>query len=306
MSVRVLEGASNAPATDPANPFLTADYGLAQEALGAGVLWFSAGAVTTLGLVHRGRITKRLELPSMPASAPAEFWSDLLDHCRTERIGLVDLDSFGSDGRGVPKLEGETKRWARTELVLDLDAGMLARASGTHRQRIRQGAKAGLRLDLARSDEALGIHLGLIQASMTRRAERGEAVHLTFDREPFRALLATGSGVLCRAIRADDQAVLASMLVLRSPGAGYDHSSGVAPEGRQCGAQHFLIHETAKLLAAEGAVALNLGGVRETEQSLREFKERFGTRPVDTESIRCDIRTTFNRLMARTAARLKR
>ena len=264
------------------------------------------GPVATLGLLHRGRLNRRLEIPSIPGRVPAEFWTETLAYCRAERIGLVDLDSFGSEGRTVPPLPGETRRWPRTELVLALDGDLMAKASGTHRQRMRQGVKAGLGLDLARSDDALAIHLELIRASLSRRADRGEAVHLTFDERLFRALLETGAGVLYRAVRSSDHAVLASMLVLRSPRAGYDHSSGVAPDGRQCGAQHFLIHETAKRLAAEGATALNLGGVRETEQSLREFKERFGTRAVDTESIRCDMRSSFSRLVAGVAGRLGR
>jgi hypothetical protein len=257
-----------------------------------------------VGFLHRGRLTKRLEIPSTPMDAPVSWWETVFALCRTRGVTLIDFDSFGSPAGAMPPLQGETRRWTRTEYLIDLDAGdLLSRATQSHRQRIRLGAKSGLQLKRTREASACITHLELIGSSMTRRTGAHSGAGGPGELNTCRVLLETGAGELFQARRLEDDVCLASMLVLRAPQGGYDQSSGSTEEGKRLGASHFLVHAVASALQAEGASILNLGGARSSEEGLQGFKRRFGSREVELTSARCDLGGPLRRMAAKVVAR---
>lgn len=138
---------------------------------------------------------------------------------------------------------------------------------------------------------------------MTRRTGRSPADGGLGELNSYRTLLETGAGELFQARRQDDDACLASMLVLRAPRGGYDQSSGSTEEGKRLGASHFLVHAVATALEKEGATVLNLGGARASEEGLQGFKRRFGAREVELTSARCDIGGPLRRIAAKVVTR---
>ena len=237
--------------------------------------------------------------------APAAWWETVFALCRTKGVTLLDFDSFASPSGAMPPLRGETRRWNRTEYLIDLDGGdLLSRATQSHRQRIRLGAKSGLQLKRTRETSECLTHLELIGSSITRRT--GGRTHGESGPEELnscRVLLETGAGELFQARRLDDDVCLASMLVLRAPRGGYDQSSGSTEEGKRLGASHFLVHAVAGALEAEGATVLNLGGARSSEEGLQGFKRRFGSREVELTSARCDLGGPLRRMAAKVVTR---
>jgi lipid II:glycine glycyltransferase (peptidoglycan interpeptide bridge formation enzyme) len=224
--------------------------------------------------------------------------------CRARGITLLDFDSFASSPGTRPPLQRETHRWARTEYLIELGADdLLSRASQSHRQRIRLGAKSGLQLKRTRETSQCITHLELIGSSMTRRTGRSSGDGAAGELNSYRILLETGAGELFQARRLDDDACLASMLVLRAPKGGYDQSSGSTEEGKRLGASHFLVHAVASALEKEGATVLNLGGARASEEGLQGFKRRFGAREVELTSARCDLGGPLRRIAAKVVSR---
>jgi hypothetical protein len=260
-----------------------------------------------VGFLHRGRLTRRLEIPSTPLEAPPSWWEMVFALCRARGITLLDFDSFASSPGALPPLHGETRRWDRTEYLLELGAGdLLSRASQSHRQRIRLGAKSGLHLNRTRDAAACIPHTDLIGSSITRRTGRSPGDGGSGELNTYRILLVTGAGVHFLARRLDDDACLASMLVLRAPQGGYDLSSGSTEEGKRLGASHFLVHAVATALEKEGATVLNLGGARPSEDGLQGFKRRFGAREVELTSARCDLGGPLRRIAAKVMTRFAR
>ena len=110
----------------PANPFLTAGYIESQRVSGAEPWIFvlrDAGTLRTgcTGFLRVGRLTRSLEIPSLPAIPdPTAFWTGLLDHCRRTHTAYLTVNSFASPAADIPRLPGETWRRNRHEYVLAL------------------------------------------------------------------------------------------------------------------------------------------------------------------------------------------
>jgi hypothetical protein len=297
----------NEGGSDGTNPFLTMAYLESRRRLGPEPVIVAEAGTEVVGLLHLGRLNRRLEIPSTPLDAPASWWQHLLTECRERKVGLLELDSFASPQGSLPVLHGETLRWTRTEYVIDLGMGdLLSRASSSHRQRIRLGSKSGLVLHRSREANDCRTHLELMGISMKRRADRGEGVGGLGEIRPFAVFLESGAGELFQARRSQDGCCLASMLLLRAPRGGYDQSSGSSEEGKRVGASHFLVHAVASTLESEGATVLNLGGAQSSEEGLQGFKRRFGAREVRVTSCRSDLRGPLLRLAAGIAARVSK
>lgn len=278
---------------DPDNPFCARAYAYARELLGNEPLlaWWTEPGVGERAVplfLDRGRLRATLELPSFPrTAAPAAFVSALANAARRLGVGTLDINSFASDAFALPPLPGERGRVLRQEFVMDLGIEDLTRSlTASHRHRVRQARKAGVVLRRGADAEACWSHATLMAASMARRSARGEQVSVEVARSPTRELVESGAGEIFQAVREGE--VLSSMLVLRAPRAGYDHSSGSSPAGMACGSSQFLILETGLLLREEGATVLNLGGARPEEEGLRSFKSHFGASTVDLQAVSLD------------------
>lgn len=278
-------------ALSPANPFATVRYFEARRNVGdaawvlgleneAGALQLGCGA-----FLRTGRLDRGLEIPSLPAvGAESPFWTGLREFCRAQSVTELELGTFGSPpGTEVPTFGAHGARRSRCEFVLGLEGDLAAALSSNHARNVNKARKAGLSIGRARSAAAAVDHHALIRQSLDRRRLRGEAVGPGGHSREVPALLQSGAGELFQALR--DRAVLSSVLVLRARKGGYYHSAGTNSEGMEVGASHFLIHDIACRLKAEGAEAFNLGGA-EQGSTLARFKEGFGASPVPLASAR--------------------
>ena len=286
----------------PANPFVTTRFVEAQRALGfdpwvIGVVDHGAPVALTTAFLRQGRLRASCEIYSAPPSdAGSPFWSGLLDFCRARRVTDLSVGSAASPSVSIPALPGEVERWVRTEFVLDLTPDdLMPRLSKSHRERVRKAQRNGVTLQRTTDPAALDAHLGLHNASIQRRLDRGEDAPLQEETRQLRALLESGSGELFQAVR--DGTLLSSVLVLRARTGAYSYSSGNSPEGMQCGASHFLTYETALVLKGEGLTAFNRSGARPHETGLADFKARFGATPVPLEAATFDLSTGLRRAL---------
>jgi hypothetical protein len=300
---------AEAEASAPANPFYTREYFAARRMAGDESWLFcvegeSGRAEFCTAFLSAGRLTSTLELPSSFAFSEA-FVSGLRAFCRARRVTTLLANTYASSAARIPTLPSESTRIARREFAIDLTEDDLMRPmSKTHRQRVRQGEKAGLVVQQGTTPEAFAAHVRLMGASMNRRRERGEDVAAVRDTQWTRILVESGAGELHQAVR--DGVPVSSMLVLRARRGGYDQSSGSAPEGMQVGASHFLIFSTAVRLKNAGATVFNLGGAREAETGLRSFKSYFGAKTVDLELVIAEPAGLLRRAAIRAAAALRR
>ena len=300
-----------AEALAPTNPFVTSRYLDAQRALGftpwmLGLERDGAPSCLTAGFQRQGRLSSSFELTSTPpCPADSAFWPALLDFARDQGIGDLYLNSFASPATHIPATPQERSRYERIEYVIDLGVeDLMAACSKSHRERIRKAARQGVELRRTQDPAALSQHLGLHNASIARRQERGEAAELQEDATALAALLRAGAGELFQAW--GEPGLMSSVLVLRAARGAYSCSSGNSPEGMKCGASHFLTYETARALQAEGLEVFNRSGARPHETGLREFKERFGARPVALESAVVDLRGGVQRVVERAVGLARR
>ncbi len=265
-------------ASAPHNPFLTPEYALAMQALGERVLVFDNTGGTgpaTLGLLRRGWRGCTVRIDSVPAwPATASIWSALLAWCETQAVTRLDIGSYASRVTDIPDLGPACVARPREEFTLPLDAAEPARLSSQHRRNAGRARRAGLIAGYGTDLDHASVHAGLVALSMHRLAGRGEPVSTNVDAARPHALVRHGAAEIHVARR--DDAVLASVLVLRSARAGYYHSAGTTDEDRACGAATFLVLEIARSLASRGADVLHLGGAAPTEDGLRRFKTGFG------------------------------
>lgn len=277
----------------PTNPFVTPAYARSREKLGERVYVFGTaedggGEAWCPAFLQRRRYGGTMEFPSLPViHDPAAFADSLARFCNANDIIEIGLHTFGSPesviAPDVSAFGGDTTHHCRREFLINLKGDdLLAKLSRSHRQRVRQAQRAELLLERRRDLEACTEHALLMSQSMARRRARGEAAPDDAVARQLFALLETGAGELFRAVR--DRQVLSSMLILRAAQGGYDQSSGSSPEGMTAGAAQFLIYETAEALRAEGATVLNLGGVRQGETGLRDFKSHFGGAEIESEA----------------------
>jgi hypothetical protein len=297
--------------TDPDNPFLTAQYMLAQRSLGhdvwiAGINDGDVMKAAALLMLKRGRLRRWLTIPASPSVADdSVFWLGLRSFCRTHGVTDLELSTFATPGSVIPPMPKEIQRVERTEFALRLADGvdLWAGLSRSHRDRVKKGRKNGLTVRRGRSAAAIDAHVALHINSMNRRKARGENVSLEFDRANPTALLASGAGELFQAMLGDH--VASSLLVLRSPTGAYSESSGNSPEGMNIGASHFLRYETAVALQNEGVEVFYLGGVRAHEAGLRSYKSGFGTTPLPMCSVAVYLGNAFRRNLSTVADLLR-
>lgn len=262
------------------------------------------GAELCLAFLRRGRITSCLEITSLPFAPSSTFLSGLIEFCQDRRIYETALHTYGSRALIIPKLPREMERRARTEFVLDLTAATGQWKIGeTHRRYIRRAEKNAVSVRRIQAEGIEG-HLSMCRHSMSRRQERGEAVVSVADSPEVPSMVLNGAGEFFQAVR--DDAVLSSMLVLRSPAGAYYHSAGTSPEGMDIGASHFLVHSAARMLQEQGAKVFNLGGAQLDNPGLRAFKSRFGTIPVETEAVRAVLCGPMHRRFVEACYALKK
>jgi lipid II:glycine glycyltransferase (peptidoglycan interpeptide bridge formation enzyme) len=167
--------------------------------------------------------------------------------------------------------------------VLDLERDdILEGASSQHRRNISRARKAGLSIMRAREAAACARHLELMDASLDRRANRGEEVNAGPQNARPMALLNSRAGELFHAMHGER--ILSSILVLQSSRGAYYESAGTSPEGMKIGASPFLICGVAAILKSEGVRVFNLGGATAENPGLVRFKAGFGTREVALEA----------------------
>lgn len=295
----------------PANPLATGRYADAIASLGLQP-WIlglrESGRIVTgcAAFVERGRLSRRLEIPSLPSTSEMESLRDgLIGLCRKLRISEVDLDSKCQSFVALPTLSREGVKRKRCEFVLDLERPLTTDGLGSnHKRNIKTALKAGLQVRRLRSEGACETHRRLMAASMRRRDERGEEVPVEVEGAAALAFVRAGAGELFQAL--GGETVLSSILILRSGRGAYYQTSGTSPEGMDQGASHFLIFETAKVLQFESAISFNLGGAGEESQGLRRFKAGFGAAPVELEAARFQVGGRWQRRLVRAAATLYR
>ncbi len=276
-------------ATDPANPFHTSEYARACESLGdqpsfIGLCRGDEVESGCIGFLSGSFLRRALLIPSLPGvSSPDVFWPGLLDLCRGLKVWRLQIDSYGSPAGDIPQLPGEVTRRQRQEYVLDLQhENPLSGASSQHRRNISRAVKAGLSIRRSREASACAQHLELMNASLERRAQRGEEVETDLQGARPGALLASNAGELFQAV--DGDRVLSSMLVLRAKQGAYYESAGTSPDGMKMGASPFLVSSVAHVLKQEGCRVFNLGGATPDNPGLLRFKAGFGTREVALEA----------------------
>ncbi len=288
-------------ATAPESPFCTAAYAAARAETGERVLLLAMregdGRLGTgcAAFVRSGRLGSSIELPSAP-SAPAEFWEGLVAHCRRRRFWRLSIGTFGTpSGMRIPALPGEQERRARTEHTISVaDFGPEA-LSTNHRRSIKKARAAGVTFEVRREPSLAAEHVALMDASMDRRAKRGEDVSRAGGGALMAAFLRTGAGVCARAVRGGE--TLASMLVLLAEKGGYYHSAGSSPAGMATGASPFLVAEVLAWLRADGRTSFNLGGATAAEEGLHRFKCGFGGVEVPLEAVALDLSPRLVRLL---------
>jgi RimJ/RimL family protein N-acetyltransferase len=282
-----------------ATALCTPQYARAMESLGYEA-WIVAPddadtAAAAIGYIRRGKLAATLEFPSLPRAAEStDFWRavDML----AARAGVTDISAgtFGSPEFVLPTLKGEVSRRERQEFVLLLRAtDWRAALSTNHKRNIKKAAAASIAVQRSnRSANGLSDHLRLMAQSQTRRATRGEPVAMDLSDSVYRALLDHEAAELFQAVR--DGEIVSSVLVLRSPSRAYYHSAGSSPDGMKTGASHFLIHEIARTLEAEGIQEFNLGGAPEGS-TLARFKQGFGGRVLSLNNVECHVGPKWKR-----------
>ncbi len=276
-------------ACDPANPFHTSQYVKASESLGkrACLVGLYNGDNLVAGcpaFVSGSFLTRSLVIDSLPAiPSPELFWRGLLDLCRSLKVWRLQIGTYASPAAEIPHLPGEMGRQTRCEHVLDLNReDILEGASSQHRRNVSRASKAGLTIVRTLEAGARARHVALMNASLERRAKRGEAVGSSRQDARLSALLSNGAGELFQAT--NGQQILSSILILRASQGAYYESAGTLPEGMKIGASPFLVSRVAAILKGEGSRIFNLGGATAENPGLVRFKTGFGTREVALEA----------------------
>lgn len=272
----------------PENPFVTEAYSEFRRAGGDRVWALSLTEESPLSgclaFERSGRLNRTLEVTSLPQLRDPEiFWRGLLAFCRRRRVTQLDVESFASRQAAIPTLPHESSRRSRVEYVLDLSPSREIALSSNNRRSLNRARANALSLRRTTDISSAAVHEGLMRASMTRRAARGEAVEAVDGDTTTRRLLSSGAGELFQAVDANGQ-VMSSVLVLRSLRGGYYQSAGTSPAGMECGASPFLITSIASALTDEGATVFNLGGAGPDNPGLQRFKSGFGARDVTLEA----------------------
>jgi lipid II:glycine glycyltransferase (peptidoglycan interpeptide bridge formation enzyme) len=274
---------------DPCNPFCTMPYFAFMRDSGyeAWVFGLRQGAAIAGGcgaFVRSGKLSRTLEILSAPALPDmAAFWDGLLAFCRQNRTTHLEVNSFASTNITLPALGEEQGRVRRWECVMDLaGVDLWERLHAKHRQRIRKAQRAGVQIRCTSDESACEQHEALLRSSGDRRRSRGEKVADPAQTQSSKLLIRHGAGQLFQAVL--DGGVLSSVLVTMAARGGYSNTAGTSPQGMSCGASHLLNYEIARALQSRSMEVYNLGGVRDLDSGLAEFKLRFGARLVELEA----------------------
>lgn len=271
-------------ALNPANPFYTPQYFAFRRAQGFTPWILINGAhgqakIYCPAFMKNGRLRCSLEIPSMPDLPVDEpFWEGTMHFCRQKGVSDLSVNSFCSEGGVIPPLHHEKSRKARWEYVIDLKhPDALTKMRKGHSYSVKRARKIGVEMRRVRDAEGVAAHARLIGASMQRRKTRRESVTTSVETNDLMRLTESGAGEIFQAVL--DGQVVSSNVILIAEKAGYNHTQGTSPEGMDCGAAHFLVHEVACTLRDEGKEVFNLGGTDDPdpESGLRKFKTGFGT-----------------------------
>jgi RimJ/RimL family protein N-acetyltransferase len=271
----------------PDDPFCTAAYARAQKQLGFVPcilkLCASDGRLSQgcFGFFKKGRLGAEFDVPWLPAiPADSPFWPGLLAACKT--MGVWDLSIRTFSTTPLPVLGAETAREHGLEYRLNLTgAGPLVPPSANHRRRIVKARKEGVIVRRVSTPDAIPAHLSLMNASMGRRAARGETVTERVNTRFFQAMLQHGAAEFAQAVK--DDVVASSIFVMRSTKGAYYQTAGTSPEGMNSGTSPFLITELAGMLRQEGVICFDLGGSTPMHAGLSRFKAGFGGEEIPFE-----------------------
>jgi len=257
-------------------------------------------AAACTAFMTSGRINRALEIVSVPAlpegPAGAPFWDGLLRLCREARVSQLTIGSSDSAVASIPALPGEIARKSRTEFVLDLEKpGLWDDLGSNHLRNIKSARKAGMAVREATDLAACQVHAEMLEASMSRRRQRGEAVSGETQARRHLAFTETGAGTIFQVVLGDR--VLSSMLVMRAERGAYYQSAGTSPEGMASGASHFLVHAIAERLRGEAMKQFNLGGASPRNPGLQRFKRGFGAVERPLEAAECYMGTKLRRTL---------
>jgi hypothetical protein len=271
----------------PANPFCTPEYVAFRKSQGERALLFLLCAEDRIvdgctAFVRAGRLNQALELPSrpafvqLPATAAEVFWSGLRAFCAEAGVTRAEICSFAARAGAIPAFAEETARKRRWEYVVELHSpqALVGMRKG-HAYEVKRARQAGLQLRRTRDPQACAQHVVLMNESMLRRRERGEAVTAVEYNATYRSLLESAAGELFQVVQGEE--VVSSNMFLLAPRGAYNHTQGTSPAGMKCGAAHFLLHEAASSLAAEGRTTFNLGGTDQAGSGLEKFKTGFSS-----------------------------
>lgn len=297
----------------PSNPLCTAAYFDAMRLSGqqAVVLMVHAGQSDLLGgclaSIRRGRLLARMDIPSAPAfDGDSVLWQGVDALGRRGEVHRIWVGTFGSEAGTSCALAGRSvARVYRSEFWLDLTAeDPFSRMGSNHRRNLKRAARAGYELRVAIDAHALRSHAALVDASTERRISRGSGEQTGFQQSFPAALLRTGAACLYQAGNGGE--VASSMLALRSSTGTYYHSAGTTPDGMKQGASHFLVHEIARTLQAEGMARFNLGGVSPGQDGLRRFKTGFGATEIPLAATVASYGSAFRHQATAAIARVRR
>ena len=286
----------------PESPFCTPEYVQSRAQLGEtpvllGRMNGEGLQSGSVGYVSRTGLVRTLEVPSLDALADQAGWVALLKHARRRLVAIVDLNTHASRAGKIPSFPWPTTRRNRVEHIMDLQQPV--HLSSQHGRAVKKAAAAGARMVRVSVADAAVLHQRLVNASMSRRMARGEAVGHVEAALEARALLAAGAGELVQVTVAGE--ALSSILILRSARSAYYHSAGTNPAGMEVGASPFLISACAQMLAAEGRSTFNLGDATEENPGLLRFKRGFGGYAVPLDAATVEL-WPFARMMNRVPA----
>jgi len=272
----------------PDNPFYTPGYVNSRRLLGyhPWLLCLYDGRRLLSGctaFARQGRISRSVEIPSVPELGEDEiYWRSFFRWCHKHRFSTISINSFASKKACIPNFIRPVQRRTRWEYILELQKPELWKhVRKGHNWCINRGRKAGLRVHRSADEKACQEHARLIAASMRRRMDRGEAVSDDVRSAAFAAITQSGAGELYQAFLGGE--IVASNLILRARNGAYNHTQGASPEGMECGASHFLIHEIANSLRQESVEHFNLGGTDQKDSGLEKFKSGFGATTIILE-----------------------
>lgn len=233
-----------------------------------------------IGVVTRGRRRAGLHVQLLKSNAgdDALFWQAVIDF--SNRLNVTDIvaESVGHSlpATPIPHLAHEQSRISNERLyIVDLRRPESERPfSSLATKNLVRATKAGIEMMAPPAEQALAAHFRLKDASLNRRASRGESTELKSSEDTVANLLRSGHGRLYQAGKNGE--VLSSQFVFTLNRRAYHYDGGTSPEGMKVNASHFLQAQVIRDLPATGVWALDLGIAASDKPGLIAYKEGFG------------------------------